>query len=271
MPQAKPKPKKSLGQNFLIDRGVVRDLIEAAELSRDDTVLEVGAGTGAVTAELARRAGRVIAVEFDRDLIPLLEENLGKVGDVEIINADILSLDPQPLLRSPRFKVVGSIPYQITSPLIHQILRAKVLPESITLIVQKEVAEKIAARPPKATYLANFVSRFGEARVVRTIKPGAFRPAPKVDSAILKIEIDEKPPTPDHRFEKFLHHGFASPRRMIRHRFPEEVLKTAQVDPRARPAHLTKEDWRRLYRELGQSQDRSKGRRGGGVWIKTGA
>jgi len=269
MPQAKPKPKKSLGQNFLADRSVVLDLIGAAGVAGDNTVLEVGAGTGAVTAELAPRAKQVIAVEFDRDLIPALRESLEEFRNVKVVNEDVLSLDLARFARSPNLKVVGSIPYQITSPLIHKILKSELLPESVTLIVQKEVAEKIAAPPPKATYLSNFVGHFGKARIIRTVKPGAFRPAPKVDSAILKIEIHGKPSAPDHRYEKFLHHGFASPRRMIRHRFPEEVLRTAQVDPRARPAHLTKEEWRRIYREVEGARDRSKWRRGGGVWVKS--
>ncbi|HLD96601.1 MAG TPA: rRNA adenine dimethyltransferase family protein, partial [Patescibacteria group bacterium] len=140
--------KKSLGQNFLVDQRAVQDLVETAGVRKDDAVLEVGAGTGVVTLELAKRGGKIIAVEFDRDLIPTLRENLKEFQNVEIINADILSLDLIPYTLSPSFKIVGAIPYQITSPLIHKILHSPHRPKSITFIVQKEVAEKIAAAAP---------------------------------------------------------------------------------------------------------------------------
>ncbi len=259
--------KKSLGQNFLVDQRAVQDLVETAGVRKDDAVLEVGAGTGVVTLELAKRGGKIIAVEFDRDLIPTLRENLKEFQNVEIINADILSLDLIPYTLSPSFKIVGAIPYQITSPLIHKILHSPHRPKSITFIVQKEVAEKIAAAAPDATYLSNFVANFGEAQVVKTIKPGSFSPQPKVDSAIIHIELYPKPKIGDAvKLEKFLHHGFAQPRKMLHHRFEAGILAGSKIPLQARPAHLSREDWRNLYRELSMTRERSKTRRGDGTW-----
>ena len=261
------EPKKSLGQNFLVDQNVVRDLTDAAKIGKKDVVLEVGAGTGAVTKRLAQTAGKVIAVEFDRELIPPLKLDLQGLKNVEIINADILSLDPKPYALNPNFKIVGSIPYQITSPLIHKILHSSNRPKSITFIVQKEVAEKIAAKAPDATYLSNFVANFGEARIIRVIKPGAFSPQPKVGSAIIQIELYPKPKIEDTlKLEKFLHHGFMHPRKMLHHQFAADILAQSKVPAQARPAHLSKEDWHILYRELSRTKERSKTRRGDGMW-----
>ena len=260
--------KKQLGQNFLVDQNVVSDLIESARIDKNDVVLEVGAWEGAVTKGLAKTAGKVIAVEIDQDLIPQLKENLEGAKNVEIVNEDILKLDPSRYTLAT--KIVGSIPYQITSPLIHKILKLKKRPESVTFIIQKEVAEKIVAQPPKATYLSNFVSHFGEARIIRIIKPSAFRPAPKVDSAVLHISLSTNhPPLITNHYEALLHRGFAQPRKMIKHRFPAAVLEQASIQSHLRPAHLSKEDWRNLYRELSRVDEREKSKRGGGTWVKT--
>jgi 16S rRNA (adenine1518-N6/adenine1519-N6)-dimethyltransferase len=258
--------KKALGQHFLVDRKVVADLVAAAEIGPNDTVLEVGAGEGILTKELAKKAGKVFAVEFDRDLIPALHANLAGAQNAEIVNADILKLDASYLLLAT--KIVGSIPYQITSPLLHKILALKPLPKSVALIVQKEVAEKIAAAPPKATYLSNLVALHYQAELKRTILPASFNPQPKVKSTILKLTLKEPPEETEaiETYGKFLHLGFASPRKMIHHRFPAEVLEKAGIPAHLRPAHLSKEDWRNLYRELVRTKEKSKTRRGAGTW-----
>lgn len=258
------KSKKSLGQNFLIDRQVAKDLVEAAGIRKSDTILEVGAGTGALTKFLAQKAKKVIAVEIDPKLIPQLEKHMKSFPNVEIINADILTLD---MGEYQPGKVVGSIPYQITSPLIHKILHSQVRPKLITFVVQKEVAEKICAVPPKATYLSNFVENFGKAQIIRTVKPGAFNPPPKVDSVILHINFHDNPKIEDtYKLERLLHHGFQQQRKMIKHRFTAEVLKESQIPPHKRPANLTKEDWHRLYQTAGNAHAKRKTRRGGGIW-----
>ncbi|MEX1061590.1 MAG: 16S rRNA (adenine(1518)-N(6)/adenine(1519)-N(6))-dimethyltransferase RsmA [Patescibacteria group bacterium] len=269
----KIKPKKSWGQNFLVDQQIAEDFAEAAQVNKADAVLEVGAGLGAVTAPLARKAQKVIAVELDRELIPTLKENLQEFRNVEVVNDDILKIDLAGLNLN-NFKLVGAIPYQITSPLIHKIMHSSTRPQSITFIMQREVAEKIVAQPPKATYLSNFVANFGEAKIKKIIKPGAFNPPPAVDSAILHITLFKEPRIKDtYQLEKILHRGFLQPRKMIHHRFPAEDLQQTQISPTLRPANLGKEDWQKLYEKFGKRSDRKrkKSRRGGGVWIKGGA
>jgi len=260
------KPKKYLGQNFLVDRQVAKSLVEAADIKKSDIVLEVGAGMGALTHLIAQKVKKVIAVEFDPDIIPTLKKNLKGLTNVEIVNTDILKLSADYWQLAT--KIVGSIPYQITSPLIHKILHSKDRPKSITFIVQKEVAEKIATRPPKATYLSNFVDNFGKVRIVKTIKPVSFRPQPKVDSAILHISLYDKPKMENtYELEKLLHHGFREQRKMIKNRFGSEVLQESQIPIHKRPANLTKEDWHRLYEVLAETRQIKKTRRGGGVWV----
>jgi len=255
------RAKRVLGQNFLVDQRVVEGLIEAAKVENSDLVLEVGAGTGVVTRPLSERAGRVVAVEIDKDLIPRLQANTRDLQNVEIFNEDILLFDIRhhcAIVPNANFKVIGSIPYQITSPLVHKLLKEEPRPASITIIVQKEVAEKIVATSPNATYLSNFVANFGQAGIIRAIKPDAFRPQPKVDSAILRISPNPAPYPPSgalakggtreiERFEKFLHHGFAQPRKMLNKRFPTETLQRLGIDPRRRPQSLTFGEWIKLY------------------------
>jgi len=246
------KPTKELGQNFLIDQRIISETVKVAQISEDDIIIEVGAGTGALTRPLAKRAGKVIAVEIDRDLIPELQENTAGLPNVEIVNEDILKLDTNHYLLATNFKIVGSIPYQITSPLIHKLLKETPRPKSITIIVQKEVAEKVEAKPPEATYLSNFVTNFGQAKILRTIKPNAFRPQPKVDSALLHIVLKPHPSylTPE-ELEKFLHHAFAQPRKMLNKRFPAETLQKLGIDPQRRPQTLSFEEWMKLFKVVG--------------------
>ena len=253
------KLKKELGQNFLVDQRIISDTIKSARISANDVVVEVGAGTGALTRPLAERARKVIAVEIDKDLIPDLQTNLEGLENVEIINEDILKLDTSHYLLATNFKIVGSIPYQITSPLIHKLLKETPRPKSITIIVQKEVGEKIVAKPPQATYLSNFVANFGQAKILRTIKPNAFRPQPSVDSALLHITIHHKPLTIEpERLSAFLHHGFAQPRKMLNKRFPAETLQKLGIDPKRRPQTLSFEEWIKLFISWKTSKARSE-------------
>jgi 16S rRNA (adenine1518-N6/adenine1519-N6)-dimethyltransferase len=244
--------KKELGQHFLTDKKAITALIKAAQINRGDTIVEVGAGTGALTKPLARKAKKVLAVEIDRELVPKLQKNLGKIKNVEIINSDILSFldkDPfsQSILGPSSLKVVGAIPYQITSPLIHKLLKLERKPKSITIIVQKEVAEKMVAKAPKGSYLGNFVDNFGEGEIIETIGPEAFRPQPGVDSSILKITLYPKEIVPDQEFEKFLHRGFSQPRKMLNKIFPADILKKSKINPQRRPQTLSFEEWKKLF------------------------
>lgn len=244
------KPKKRLGQHFLRDQKVVLDLVRAGEINPKDTVVEVGAGTGVVTRELAERAGKILAVEFDRDLIPQLRENLKSFQNVKIVHKDILDLRFANYdLRD--FKVVGSIPYQITSPLVHKLLTKKPRPNLIALLIQKEVAEKFVAKPPKATYLSNFVQAFGKVKITRHVPPSAFFPQPKVTSSIIRIVPEKNVYGIDpQKFSAFLHQAFKHPRKMLRNIFPEERLKKAGIDPEARAQEIPLEKWIKLHHAL---------------------
>ncbi len=243
------KPKKSFGQNFLVDEKVVADLVAAAELTRSDTVVEVGAGTGVLTKALAQRAGKVLAFEIDRDLIPVQRSELRNYQNIEIINKDFLRFTINDL-RFTSYKLVGSIPYQITSPLIHKILKLEPKPSLAVLLIQKEVAEKIIAQPPKATYLSNIVKLLGEVEPVRFVPKNAFWPAPKVDGAIVKLLPNDYclvPSAEIDKFQRFLHRGFQNPRKMLRNKFDFEVLKSAGITPTQRAQELDLTDWFKVF------------------------
>jgi len=258
-----PQPKKALGQNFLIKRSVIKILVGAVNPTPEDVILEIGAGTGAVTEELARSVGKVLAVEFDRDLISTLKENLRKYQNIKIINKDILKLDLARIrpkgTAATNFKIVGSIPYQITSPLIHKLIE-DLNWSMAALLIQREVARKLAAKPPKATYLSNFVYPFATVEIVKTVPKTAFRPRPKVDGTIIRLVSHRsglplsgklsarKIHSPD--WSQFLHHGFSHPRKMLKNVFSETLLKSVAINPQARAQMLTPTDWMRLFEVL---------------------
>lgn len=259
------RPKKSLGQHFLVSQKVLWDFLTAAELSKDDLVIEIGAGLGIITRELAEKVKKVIAVEIDSRLCNVLSENLGKKGltNLQIVNQDFLnfhfndiyhySRESERNKRIENFKIVGSIPYQITSPLLHKLLFSKIKPSLVVLIIQKEVAQKITARPPKASYLSNLVQCFGEATIVgKPINPAAFWPPPKVQSAILKIKtqnsLSDLKDVNMEEFCQFLHRGFSHPRKMLKKIFPEAILIRADISPTLRAGNLTLTQWQKLFR-----------------------
>lgn len=244
------RPKKSFGQNFLIDEKVVAALVAAADLTESDVLFEVGAGTGVLTKELAKRVGKVFTFELDRDLIPVLKKELRGFDNVEVINKDFLRFTID-CLRFTNYKLVGSIPYQITSPLIHKLLTFEPKPSLVVLLIQKEVAEKITAKPPEATYLSNIVRFLGEVKIINFVPKTAFWPVPEVDGAVIKIRCSCRGclcPSDIEDFQKFLHQGFQNPRKMLRTKFDAVVLKSAGIDPAQRAQRLSLEKWLNLYR-----------------------
>jgi len=254
----KIQPNKALGQNFLMDNKVVQKLAQAADLSQEDLVVEVGAGLGVLTKELAHKAGKVIALELDPRFIPYLQSELADYPNVELINIDCLKFDfdigSDPLHgkgSDPYLirKVVGSIPYQITSPLLHQLLTLESKPDLVVFLIQKEVAEKLTAKPPDAAYLSNWLKFVGSAEIViNHIKPASFWPQPKVESAIIKI-IPNKKVSADkaRRFSEFLHKAFSKPRKMLSAVFDRSLLEKAGIEPRQRPQEVEFENWLRLF------------------------
>ncbi len=236
--------KKVLGQHFLINQEVIAQLVSSGEITNNTIVLEVGPGKGAVTEELAKQAAKVIAVEFDQELIPFLKKKFDGTN-VEIIAGDILKITR--LTQSP-LTIVSSLPYQITSPFLHRLVLGELGEiEKLSLLVQKEVADKITAKPPKASYLANFVLLYGVAKYLQTIPPQAFNPPPKVESALITIKKDPAKIENKIKFMNFLHKGFSHPRKMLKKVFALELLNSCGIDPRRRAETLTFEEWCKLF------------------------
>ena len=212
----KISPVKWLGQNFLIDEKVLRKIIEAAELSENDIVLEVGPGIGNLTAELAKRVKKVIAIEKDKKMVEILRETLKNFTNIEIIEGDILKINLKPYTSKP-YKVVANIPYYLTSPLIRKFLETENQPKEMVLMVQKEVAQRICARPPKMSLLAVSVQFYTKPEIISYISKKSFWPSPKVDSAITKISAFNQPRKSafNQRFFKIVRAGFSQPRKQL--------------------------------------------------------
>lgn len=178
------RAKKSFGQNWLVDETAVTKLIDSAELQPGERVLEIGPGTGIITRALVEAGAKVTSVEFDQELIAPLREQFG--NDVELIEGDALALLPDQYPKSP-YKLVSSIPYNITSDILKTFLTTANPPVRLCLVVQKEVAQRICAKPPEMSLLAVVCQLYAKCEYIDTIKAGAFRPIPKVDSAILRL------------------------------------------------------------------------------------
>ncbi len=199
------RPTKSLGQNFLIDEGVLKKIAEAAELTKNDIVLEIGPGLGSLTAWLAESAGAVVAVEIDRHLIPALRESLGSYPDTHIIQGDIMRIDPEIELRpyikngegqDRQLKIVANLPYYITTPVIMKLLESGLRAKTMVFMVQKEVAGRMRAKPGGKDYgaLSVAVQYYSRPSIVLEVPPYSFIPQPDVDSSVIKLEIYDKAP-----------------------------------------------------------------------------
>jgi 16S rRNA (adenine1518-N6/adenine1519-N6)-dimethyltransferase len=231
------RAKKSLGQNFLIDSGVLRKIVEAADLSPRDIVIEVGPGLGVLTAELAKRAGHVIAVELDDNLAVLLKKNLASAFNLAVVHEDILKITPSALLASAglasgqSYKVVANLPYYITSAVLRHFLEADARPFEMVVMLQKEVAKAITAAPGAMSLLSVAVQFYGEARIVSNVSAHSFYPAPKVDSAILKIRLYPKLPiTLDQSdsFFRLVRAGFCANRKQLVNSLSQGLVVTKE-------------------------------------------
>jgi 16S rRNA (adenine1518-N6/adenine1519-N6)-dimethyltransferase len=190
-------PKKSLGQHFLIDRNILNKVVRTAQVSQEDVVLEVGPGLGEMTLALARKAKKVIAVEIDPKLMEILENKLVGIKNVELVKSDILEVNLKSLVARERqlIKVVANLPYQISTPLLFRFIESKEVFSTLTLMLQKEVAERVVALPGKKEYgpLSIFSQLFLNLSIRFFVKPSAFFPLPKVESAVVHIVLREKP------------------------------------------------------------------------------
>lgn len=249
--------KKSLGQNFLIDDEALSQIVEAADLYEGDHVVEVGPGTGFLTERLIQEAGKVTSVELDADMVQILKEQFSLTENLEVIHSDILKLNIEDIA-GEKYKVVANIPYYITSPVIRHFLQAKHRPKIMVLLVQKEVAEKMCAITGKS-FITVETQVQGHAEYIATIPASSFFPAPKVDSAILKITVYPEPKVPDADLKDFLRivkFGYSQKRKKLSnglsaglHIEPAEarkLMEKANIPEGARPEELEVEDWMRL-------------------------
>src|SRR3989338_2256443 len=209
------KPKRSLGQNFLINQGILDKIVQAAEVGPKDTVVEVGPGTGNLTRKLSEKAKRVVAVEKDHRLIEELKEKF-KNSNVEIIEEDILKLKAESLkLKVGEYKIVANIPFYITSHFLRTVFEEWPKPKLIVLTIQKEVAQRIMAKPPHMNLLALSVQFYSSPKIVGYVSKGSFRPMPKVDSAIIKLIPQKDLPADKNLFFKLIKAGFSGKRKQL--------------------------------------------------------
>ncbi|MEE9366329.1 MAG: 16S rRNA (adenine(1518)-N(6)/adenine(1519)-N(6))-dimethyltransferase RsmA [Dehalococcoidales bacterium] len=262
------KARKRLGQHFLIDNEVLKQILSAAELTADDIVIEIGPGLGILTRELAQRTKRVIAVELDDKLADFLRQEMASFPNVRVISKDILKIDPSDLVPAPeRYKVVANLPYYITSPVLRHFLEASARPGLMVVMVQKEVAEVIAAGPGKRSLLSISVQFYGRPRIMSAVPAESFYPAPEVDSAILRIDLYPEPAVAVDDVDSFfktVRAGFASPRKQLANSLsyglglPKadviKVLEKANISSQRRAETLTLEEWAQLRRAYAQWQ-----------------
>lgn len=252
------KNDKSLGQHWLQDRQILASIATEAELVRADTVLEIGPGLGTLTSELLRRAGKVVAVEFDSELARKLPAQFPGTN-LEVINADILKFDLSSL--PVGYKVVANIPYYITSKIIQMLMTATNRPSVVVLLVQKEVAQRLAARPGDMSILGVSAQVYAEVKLGNIVKAKLFTPPPKVDSQVVILKTRQMPFFTDINESDFFHvvkAGFSAKRKMLRSslsgglKLPkaevEIILNQAGIDPNARAETLDLDAWARLTR-----------------------
>jgi len=250
------KPKKGLGQNFLIDDVFLQQIVEAAIVTETDEVLEIGAGMGALTRHLALRAAKVTAVEIDSQLFPILKKVIKEFRNVHLIQGDIMEIDPVELTSIGGYKVVANIPYYLTSNLIRRLLETQLKPSLIALTIQKEVAQRVCAEPGKMSLLSLGVQIYGKPKIAFTIPSTAFYPVPTVDSALLVVDLFEQPVIPVELldgFFKLAKAAFMQKRKMLHNALAgapglgngkaDELLGSSGIDPDRRAQTLALQEW----------------------------
>ncbi len=261
------RPNKSFGQNFLIDRSVLNKIIDASAIDADDEILEVGAGTGVLTRELAQHAKRVVAVEIERDMLTLLEETTGSYKNVELVARNLLQLDPSEVFAQRPYKLVANLPYYITAPTFRHFLESANPPRLLVVMVQLEVAQRIVAAPGDLSLLAVSIQFYGQPRIVARVPANAFYPAPKVDSAILRVDIRPQVALSQQERDGFFHvvqAGFCARRKQLHNslthglHYKNELVRSwlasADIDASRRAETVSIEEWLRLWRVIASAQ-----------------
>ncbi len=262
------KFSKSLGQNFLIDGNIVRNIVKGAQVNKDDYVLEVGPGIGTLTEELALNAKKVVSVEIDKSLLPILDYTLSSYDNVEIVYGDILKIDVQKLidekLNGGPVKVVANLPYYVTTPIIAKLIEEGLNIESITVMVQKEVADRIVANPGNKQYgsLTVFVNFYSNPEIILPVPKTVFMPQPKVDSAVIRLNTKETPKDVDRDlFFKIVKAAFSQRRKTILNSLSnkelgldkekvKELLEKCNISPKERAENLKIEDFINISKTL---------------------
>jgi len=263
------KPNKFMGQNFLIDKNILNKIIKTADIKSNDVILEIGPGPGMLTIELAKKAKKIVTIEKDKKMCVILQKILDvkNIKNVEIINTDILKIFNSQFSIFNKFsitnyKIVANIPYYLTSPLIRKFLETDNPPSEIILMIQKEVAERICAKPPKMSLLSVAVQFYAKPEIIALVSKNCFYPAPKIDSAIIKIipqantnydKSDRKIDT--EKFFRLVKTGFSAKRKMLFNNLKSEfqssnvksILKNIGLNPNCRAENLSIDVWIKLY------------------------
>ncbi|GAC1399724.1 MAG: 16S rRNA (adenine(1518)-N(6)/adenine(1519)-N(6)) -dimethyltransferase RsmA [Ktedonobacteraceae bacterium] len=255
------RPNKAFGQNFLIDRSLLMKIVEAAEIKADDEILEVGAGTGVLTRELARHARRVVAVELERDMLALLAKTTSHSPNVELIARNLLFLNPVEVFGQAPYKLVANLPYYITAPTFRHFLESANAPRVLVVMVQQEVAQRIVAQPGDLSVLAISIQFYGQPRIVAHVPASSFYPAPKVDSAILRVDRHmDVPLSPTEResFFRLVQTGFSERRKQLHNsltrglHYKNEIIRAwlieAGIETSRRAETLSIAEWLHLWR-----------------------
>ena len=255
------KPTHSKGQNFLINESIYNKIIESADLKKDDIVLEVGPGLGFLTEKLSKKVKKVIAVELDDKLVEALHCN---ASTVLVINKNILDINPKELgLENNNFKIVANLPYNITSFFLRKFLSSEIKPSLMVLMLQKEVVERICAKPPKMSLLAVSVQYYANPKKIQNVSANYFWPKPKIDSAIIELKVKSKKlkvKSSEDDFFKLVKAGFSSKRKMLKNNLSnyyninqkeiENKLKKNNFNPKIRAQELSVDDWKKIFGEL---------------------
>ncbi|MFC1974167.1 16S rRNA (adenine(1518)-N(6)/adenine(1519)-N(6))-dimethyltransferase RsmA [Chloroflexota bacterium] len=265
------KALKGLGQHFLVDRSVLRRMVSAADLLPSDIVVEIGPGLGILTEELVRSAGKVIAIEVDSKMAFTLAERFSHVPKLTIINADVLKLDTVELIMKhasecsyPQdYKVVANLPYNIAAPVLRRFLEASLKPNRMVVMVQKEVGQSMVAAPGRMGLLSLSIQLYGKPTIVGYVPARSFYPKPKVNSAIVRIDIHQKTAVEVEDIASFftvVKAGFSAPRKQLRNSLAQgmqmqavsvvEHLKRVGIAPERRPQTLSLEEWVRVCHEF---------------------
>lgn len=261
------RPQKQKGQNFLINQAVIKEIVGVANLKKTDVVLEVGPGLGILTEELVKHVKKVISVELDKKLFDFLKVKFSGAKNLELVYDDILKFQV-PSFKFQVYKVVANLPYNITSHFLKKFLTTENRPTEMTLLIQKEVAERICAKPSAMSLLSVSVQLYGQPEIIEIVKKENFWPQPKIDSAILKISSIKAQKEVDKYFEgitekffwQIVRVGYSARRKQLQNNLAsglkisaqeiKKILKQANFDPKIRAQNLSVGDWIRLAKKV---------------------